>query len=114
MEDLNVKGMMARPKPKQDENGNCIPNGASRKSGLNRSLACVSLGEFFRQLEYKSAWRGVAFLKIDLWAPSSKTCSACGHVNNELTLSMRQWKCVCGAEHHRDINAAINITAMAV
>ncbi|CDG88125.1 RNA-guided endonuclease InsQ/TnpB family protein [Xenorhabdus bovienii] len=114
VEDLNVKGMMARPKPKQDENGNYIPNGASRKSGLNRSLASVSLGEFFRQLEYKSMWRGVAFLKIDRWAPSSKTCSVCGNVNNELILSMRQWKCVCGAEHHRDINAAINIAAMAV
>ncbi|MDE9495479.1 transposase [Xenorhabdus bovienii] len=114
VEDLNVKGMMARPKPKQDENGNYIPNGASRKSGLNRSLASVSLGEFFRQLEYKSMWRGVAFLKIDRWAPSSKTCSVCGHVNTELTLSMRQWQCVCGVEHHRDINAAINIAAMAV
>ncbi|WP_237387305.1 RNA-guided endonuclease InsQ/TnpB family protein [Xenorhabdus sp. Sc-CR9] len=114
VEDLNVKGMMARPKPKQDENGNYIPNGASRKAGLNRSLASVSLGEFFRQLEYKSAWRGVTFLKIDRWAPSSKTCSSCGHVNTELTLSMRRWQCVCGAEHHRDINAAINIAAMAV
>ncbi|CDG22057.1 putative transposase [Xenorhabdus poinarii G6] len=115
VEDLNVKGMMARPKPKQDENGNYIANGASRKSGLNRSLSSVSLGEFFRQLEYKSLWRGVVFLKIDRWAPSSKTCCRCGHVNNELTLSIRQWKCgACGAEHHRDVNAAINIAAMAV
>jgi putative transposase len=114
VEDLNVKGMMAAPKPKQDEDGNYLPNGAARKAGLNRSLASVALGEFFRQLEYKCAWRGVALLKVDRFYPSSKTCSACGAINTELTLAVRQWRCDCGAEHHRDINAAINISRMAV
>lgn len=114
VEDLNVKSMMTKPKPKQDESGNYIQNGASRKAGLNRSLADVALGEFFRQLEYKCAWRGVALLKIGRFEPSSKTCSACGLVNKELTLAMREWQCACGANHHRDINAAINIANMAI
>ncbi|HCJ7736315.1 TPA: transposase [Citrobacter freundii] len=116
VENLNVRGMMTKPAPKPDPEkpGAFLPNGASRKRGLSRSLASASLGEFFRQLEYKCAWRGVALLKVDRWEPSSKRCSSCGEVNTELTLADRRWQCpVCGTEHHRDINAAINIAARA-
>lgn len=116
VEDLNVRGMMAKPAPKPDPEkpGAYLHNGASRKRGLSRSLASASLGEFFRQLEYKCAWRGVALLKVDRWEPSSKRCSSCGEVNTELTLADRRWQCqACGTEHHRDINAAINIAARA-
>lgn len=116
VEDLNVRGMMAKPAPKPDPErpGAFLPNGASRKRGLNRSLASVSLGEFFRQLEYKCAWRGVTLLKLSRWEPSSKRCSCCGEINNALTLADRRWYCpACGTEHHRDINAAINIAARA-
>ena len=116
VEDLNVKGMMAKPAPKPDpeKSGACLPNGASRKRGLSRSLASASLGEFFRQLEYKCAWRGVALLKVGRWEPSSKRCSSCGEINTELTLADRRWQCqACGTEHHRDINAALNIAARA-
>ncbi|HAT2340087.1 RNA-guided endonuclease InsQ/TnpB family protein [Citrobacter braakii] len=116
VEDLNVRGMMTKPAPKPDPEkpGIFLPNGASRKRGLNRSLTSASLGEFFRQLEYKCAWRGVALLKVDRWEPSSKRCSSCGEVNTELTLADRRWQCqACGTEHHRDINAAINIAARA-
>lgn len=117
VEDLNVKGMMAsaKVKPDPDRPGAFLQNGASRKRGLNRSLADVSLGEFFRQLEYKSAWRGVALLKVDRWEPSSKRCSSCGQINEMLTLADRRWQCrACGTEHHRDINAAINIAEQAM
>ncbi|QKT20888.1 transposase (plasmid) [Salmonella enterica] len=76
-----------------------MPNGASRKRGLNRSLASVSLGEFFRQLEYKCAWRGVALLKADRWEPSSKRCSSCGEINENLTLADRRWQCRCAAQN---------------
>ncbi|MBG0697297.1 transposase [Enterobacter roggenkampii] len=91
-----------------------LPNGRSSKRGLSRSLADVGLGEFFRQLEYKCAWRGVRLLKVGQWEPSSKRCSSCGEINTELTLAMRTWTCPgCGSTHHRDINAAINIAALA-
>lgn len=116
VEDLNVQGMMRRPaaKPDPDSPGAFLPNGASRKRGLNRSLASVSLGEFFRQLEYKSDWRGVALQKVGRWEPSSKRCSSCGEINDALALADRRWQCpACGAEHHRDINAAVNIAARA-
>src|SRR5262249_36287289 len=49
---------------------------------------------------------------IDRWYPSSKTCSACGHLLADLSLSTRHWTCPsCGAQHNRDINAAQNILA---
>lgn len=117
VEDLNVKGMMAKPAPKPDPErpGTFLPNGASRKRGLSRSLASASLGEFFRQQEYKCAWRGVALLKVSRWEPSSKRCSCCGEINDALTLADRRWQCpACGAELHRDINTAMNIAARAV
>ena len=53
---------------------------------------------------------GKQFLKIDKWFPSSKTCSKCGNVKEELKLSERSYKCeCCGIEIDRDYNAALNI-----
>ncbi|MBD3756294.1 MAG: transposase [Gammaproteobacteria bacterium] len=44
------------------------------------------------------------------WFPSSKICSACGTVQKEMPLSVRQWTCPdCGANHDRDLNAARNL-----
>jgi putative transposase len=49
---------------------------------------------------------------IDRWYPSSKTCSACGHLLADLSISTRTWQCPsCGTRHDRDINAAKNILA---
>ena len=42
--------------------------------------------------------------------PSSKTCSECGWINQELKLSDREWTCnSCGVVHDRDVNASKNI-----
>lgn len=117
LEDLNVKGMMAAPKPKPDpaQPGHYLPNGRAAKRGLARSLSNVGLGEFARQLRYKSLWRGVALLECGRFEPSSKTCSGCGHRLAELPLAVRAWACPeCGAEHDRDLNAAINIKHFAI
>lgn len=57
-------------------------------------------------------WYGRTLVKIDRFYPSSKTCSACGHVLETLMLDVREWVCpVCGACHDRDMNAAKNILA---
>ena len=50
---------------------------------------------------------------IGRFESTSKTCSNCGHINNNLKLSDRTYNCSkCGMELDRDINAAINIQHM--
>ncbi len=96
VEDLNVKGMMAN-------------------HSLAKSIGDASWAELVRQLEYKARWAGKTVLKIGRFEPSSKTCSACGHVIDKLPLSARSWDCPgCGAHHDRDVNAAINIKQIAL
>jgi putative transposase len=112
VEDLNVAGMIRRPKPRPDGKGGHGRNGAAAKAGLNRSVLDVSPGEFRRQLEYKCERYGRTLAVADRWYPSSKTCSSCGHLLRKLSLSTRHWQCPsCGTRHDRDINAAKNILA---
>ncbi|MEZ4608565.1 MAG: RNA-guided endonuclease TnpB family protein [Deinococcales bacterium] len=89
IEDLNIKGL-----------------GRTR---LAKSISDAGLGEFVRQLEYKSNWYGKNIEKVDRFFPSSKLCRACGCINDKLSLSDRVWTCGCGATHDRDKNAALNI-----
>jgi putative transposase len=91
IEDLNVAGMV--------ENHH-----------LARSLSDAALGEFRRQLEYKTARSGTVLRVVDRWYPSSKTCSNCGVVKAKLSLAERTFNCdACGLSIDRDLNAAINI-----
>jgi putative transposase len=91
LEDLNVKGMMKNHK-------------------LAKAIGDVSWGKFIDILEYKSLWNDKQVIHIDRFFPSSKTCSKCGWINNQLTLKDRNWICPeCGSVHDRDFNAAINI-----
>ncbi len=77
---------------------------------LAKSISDVGWGEIVRQLDYKSRWYGRTFVQIDQWYPSSKRCSACGHILDALSLDTRQWQCPeCAVHHDRDINAATNI-----
>ena len=91
IEDLHVAGMV-------------------KNRHLARSLSDAALGEFRRQLEYKTARTGAALRVVDRWYPSSKTCSNCGTVKAKLSLSERTFNCdACGLSMDRDLNAAINI-----
>lgn len=91
MEDLNVKGMQ-------------------RNHHLAQSVGDASFGMFLTLLEYKCSWYGVNLIKIDRFAPSSKTCGKCGYIYKWLKLSERNWTCPeCGTRHDRDFNAACNI-----
>ena len=92
IEDLNVKGMAANRR-------------------LSRHIMDQSFYEFRRQLTYKSEWYGSELVVVDRFYPSSKRCHHCGWIKEDLQLADRQWTCVCGEDHDRDINAAKNIAA---
>jgi putative transposase len=55
--------------------------------------------------------RGGILIKVPRTYPSSQRCSCCGEINPKVKdLSVRECRCPeCGAEHDRDVNAAINI-----
>lgn len=73
-------------------------------------MSDVSLGMFYSMLEYKCNWNDKQFVKIDRFFPSSKMCSNCKYINQDLTLSIREWTCKsCKTNHDRDFNASKNI-----
>lgn len=91
IEDLNVKGMV-------------------RNHCLARAISDAGFGMFRQFLEYKAKLRGNTIRVVDRWFPSSKTCSGCGTVKRELSLSEREFVCEhCGLVMDRDHNAAVNI-----
>lgn len=109
MEDLQIANMVKRPKPKEDEQtGQFLPNGASAKAGLNKSILDAGWGMFSLYTQYKAAEAGISVVEV---APNytSQNCSRCNTVV-EKPLSERQHICPnCGLSLHRDHNAAINI-----
>ena len=93
METLNVTGMM-------------------KNKHLSKAIAQQKLYEFKRQIQYKCQKKGIAFIEADKWYPSSKKCSCCGNVKNDLKLSDRIYKCdKCGLVIDRDFNASKNLAS---
>jgi putative transposase len=79
------------------------------RTKLAKSFTDASMGEFRRQLTYKSAWNRKHLVVVDRFFPSSRLCRGCGAINHKLTLSDRHWVCECGMVHERDPSSAINI-----
>ncbi|MEU1523268.1 RNA-guided endonuclease TnpB family protein [Nocardia rhamnosiphila] len=92
IEDLSVRNMVRNP-------------------ALARAISDASWSRFRSMLEYKADWYGRSVVAVDRFYPSSKTCSACGRINDSLPLRVREWTCPCGVTHDRDTNAAKNIRA---
>ena len=82
-------------------------NNIMKNHKLAQAMSDVSLGTFYSMLEYKCDWNDKQFVKIDRFFPSSKMCSSCGWINQDLTLKIREW--TCGEKHDRDFNASKNI-----
>jgi putative transposase len=92
--------------------------GMLKNHHLAQAIADVGFGEFRRQLTYKAAWYGSRVALADRWEPSSKTCSGCGWMDEELDLGDRTFHCrnsrvPCGLVLDRDLNAAINLAKLA-
>ena len=109
-----VKNMSRAPAPKPDvENeGQYLPNGASQKSGLNKSLLDAAWSQFRSILTNKAESAGRDVVAVHP-ASTSQKCSGCGYQASK-TLKERWHLCpMCGASLSRDTNAAINILAIA-
>ncbi|MCX4627789.1 RNA-guided endonuclease TnpB family protein [Streptomyces sp. NBC_01443] len=79
---------------------------------LARAITDAAWGELRRMLQYKTAWYGRELIIVDRWFPSSKLCSVCGAIADQMPLNVREWTCEsCGTTHDRDENAAINLLA---
>lgn len=88
-EDLNMRGMMRL---------------------WGRKTSDLARSEFMGILKYVAGSKGKIVHLIDRFYPSSKTCSACGHIYQTLQLGERRWTCAaCSVVHDCDTNAAINI-----
>lgn len=123
VEDLSVKNMSRRAKPKQaqpfvangtatalrfaDETGKYLPNGQSQKAGLNKSIADAGWAGFIEILCFKAERAGCKVIKVNPRG-TSQHCSGClNKVPKEL--SDRWHSCPCGLQLDRDTNAAILI-----
>ena len=86
-----------------------------RNHKLARAIADAAWYALIEKLAYKAERSGKHLVKIDRWTASSKTCSCCLRVKEELDLKERRWTCEgCGAEHDRDENAAVNIRRVGI
>ena len=93
IENLNVKGMIKNHK-------------------LARAISDAGFGMLREFIEYKAYLRGCQVVIADRFFPSSRKCSVldCDYINDNLTLSDREWQCPkCKITHDRDRNASWNL-----
>ena len=89
VEDLSVKDMQS-----------------SDIKGIRKGVNDSMMSEILRQLSYKCN----RTITVDRYFPSSKTCSNCGSIKDDLTLSNRTYHChSCGFTGDRDMNASVNL-----
>ena len=90
LENLNVSGMM-------------------KNRHLSKAIADANFYKIRTTLEYKAKRNNIELFLAERFFPSSKICSNCGVVKQDLKLSDRVYKCSCGFEIDRDLNASINL-----
>lgn len=91
IEDLNISGMM-------------------KNRHLSKAVAQQKFFEFKTKLISKCKENNIELRVVDRFYPSSKTCHKCGHIDRDLKLSDRTYRCSeCGYVEDRDINASLNL-----
>ena len=94
VEDLHVQGMV-------------------KNRRLARAVSDAAMSSFISKLRYKCEVSGVRLVQADRWFPSTKLCSGCGQVREQVPLNVRTYSCDCGLVLDRDLNAARNLKQVA-
>ena len=89
---------------------NLNTSGLLKNHKLAKAIQEVGFYKFKTTLQNKALQNDKKVVLIGRYYSSSKTCSNCGYINNDLKLQDRHWQCPnCGSYHDRDYNAALNI-----
>ena len=89
--------------------------GMVKNHRLAKALSDAALSNFLTLLKSKADALGIKIVEADRFYPSSQTCSACGVIDSDLSLSDRTYHCSdCGHTQDRDLNAAINLRTVAM
>jgi putative transposase len=106
-EDLNIKGMKSRCKPKK-ASGRFMPNGQSAKRGLNRSISDAAWGGLLDKVGWIGAKAGKPVMAVNA-AYTSQECSACGYCSKD-NRDGEKFICeACGHVDHADTQASRTI-----
>ena len=76
---------------------------------LSKAISSQKFFEFKTKLISKCKENNIELRIVDRFYPSSKICSNCGEIKKDLKLSDRIYKCDCGFNIDRDLNASINL-----
>ena len=113
MEDLNLSNMTRKAKPKENPAASApgqpdyLSNGGSAKSGLNKALLNVGLGEISTLVQYKARRTRKAFMFVPAHH-SSQECSQCTHISPDNRPTQAEFNCqACGYQAHADYNASL-------
>ncbi len=106
-EELNLKGLTRKAKKGSKRK--------AQKTGLNRSMLDVGIGNLISAIEYKLQEAGGFLVKVPTkTVKPSQTCPDCGHQRKK-DLSERIHHCSeCGATYDRDVAAAMVMLSWAL
>ena len=90
IEDLNVRGML-------------------KNRHLSKAISKQNFYYFRMILTQQCNKNNIELRIVDKWYPSSKTCNCCGQIKTDLKLKDRVYKCDCGYQEDRDLNASYNL-----
>ena len=104
-EDLKLKNMTKSASGTIEQPGKNV----RQKSGLNRSLLNVNLGQVRTYVTYKGRKQGVLTVCVNHYN-SSRECHQCGHIHKENRISQSLFSCLsCGLKCNADYNASMVI-----
>lgn len=104
-EDLNVKNMVKRAKPKHDGKGGYKKNGAKAKSGLNKVIQDCGWSDLFNKIAWLALKAGKPVVKVNP-KHTSLECPKCHHIDKS-NRNGEKILCVnCNYTEHADTKAS--------
>jgi len=107
-EDLDLKNLTKRNKPKLDETGKFLPNNQSAKVGLNKSWQDAAFGQAFQILEYIAEKAGARVIAVNPAYTSQLLAYRDEFVFTDCSIR-EYWDVVEQLLVDRDINSGINL-----